>query len=506
MLSLSASLQWFQKQWAQPSGRRRAYFALLATLVIWGVADLRQRGVVDVADPGLHKTDLTVYTEAGAAFFDGRPPYEVTNIRGWSYLYPPLFALLMAPLAALPATEQVLAWYALSLLTAWGCVSETRRLARLLGAKGDNFASSDASAAPWPTWIWWTATLTVLLPILNCLQRGQVGVLLLYLLLLGLRYSLQGQTLWAQLAAGLAFAASIVLKVTPLAPVGCWCFQACLAAYYHGSKTSLLQVEKREQRREPSFGGAAALSCAVCLGLALFLGALPAGFIGWQKNAEHLTTWWTLVGAKSNDNGYDQFAGDSHSVRNQSLANAAYRLGNWVGFVTSSGPDDRLVISGGEVPMVMDAPLAKQLLLAARLLLLTLLAWPVWTTARRQDRLGQAVTFGLACVATLVAAPIARGHYFMLLMPAVLLLPAWLMKANRPRAAKRVAYSALALVAAHYLALNIAGRLGVLGIGITCWYAAGIVLVAIGPKRQASAAALSDDADAAKTRLLSRAA
>ena len=51
-------------------------------------------------DPLQHKTDFTVYTEAGAAFFDGRPPYEVSNPRGWIYLYPPLFAMLVAPLHA----------------------------------------------------------------------------------------------------------------------------------------------------------------------------------------------------------------------------------------------------------------------------------------------------------------------------------------------------------------------------------------------------------------------
>ena len=63
---------------------------------VWGLTDVRQRGYPDV--PAEHRTDLTVYTEAGAAFFDGRPPYEVSNPRGWTYLYPPLLAMLLAPL------------------------------------------------------------------------------------------------------------------------------------------------------------------------------------------------------------------------------------------------------------------------------------------------------------------------------------------------------------------------------------------------------------------------
>ena len=75
-----------------------------------------------------HRTDFTVYTEAGAAFFDGRNPYEVSNPRGWHYLYPPLFAILVSPLHALSSTGQVAVWFVLSVAMALGCHFETRRL------------------------------------------------------------------------------------------------------------------------------------------------------------------------------------------------------------------------------------------------------------------------------------------------------------------------------------------------------------------------------------------
>ena len=87
-------------------------------MVIWGLTDVRQRAHFDpvlaaenralIAE---HRTDLTVFTEAGAAFFDERDPYEVTNPRGWMYLYPPLFAILMAPLHFLPPQWQGVVWY-----------------------------------------------------------------------------------------------------------------------------------------------------------------------------------------------------------------------------------------------------------------------------------------------------------------------------------------------------------------------------------------------------------
>ena len=102
----------------------------LVVFAIWGWCDVRLRGYVDPQNPTLHKTDFTVYTEAGAAFFDGRDPYSVTNARGWNYLYPPLFAIVVAPLHALPPEFQVLVWFGLS-----------------MGWRGDAMASACASRA-----------------------------------------------------------------------------------------------------------------------------------------------------------------------------------------------------------------------------------------------------------------------------------------------------------------------------------------------------------------------
>src|SRR5688572_25029981 len=102
-------LKQFQTWWnTQPRWQVAIFFFVVLTL--WVLEDVRRRARVSETDPLVHKTDFTVYTIAGEAMFDGRDPYEVSNPRGWHYLYPPLFAIVVAPLAKLPPTEQALVW------------------------------------------------------------------------------------------------------------------------------------------------------------------------------------------------------------------------------------------------------------------------------------------------------------------------------------------------------------------------------------------------------------
>src|SRR5579871_5682653 len=111
--------------WRNINRRAVQLWALGVALAVWGLTDIRARAKTDPANPIAHKTDFTVYTTAGAAMFDGRDPYALANPRGWHYLYPPLFAILMAPFAALDSQWQGVIWYALSLVALWGCWSES---------------------------------------------------------------------------------------------------------------------------------------------------------------------------------------------------------------------------------------------------------------------------------------------------------------------------------------------------------------------------------------------
>src|SRR5271157_4378388 len=101
---------------------------LVIGLTIWGWLDVSERGQTHPNHADFHRTDFTVYTEAGAAFYDGRDPYQVSNPRGWRYLYPPMFAILVAPLHALPPMGQVAVWFVLSVAMLFGCYFELRRI------------------------------------------------------------------------------------------------------------------------------------------------------------------------------------------------------------------------------------------------------------------------------------------------------------------------------------------------------------------------------------------
>ncbi|MEX2112078.1 MAG: hypothetical protein WD845_02780, partial [Pirellulales bacterium] len=88
--------------------------------------------------------------------------------------------------------------------------------------------------------------------------------------------------------------------------------------------------------------------------------------------------------------------------------------------------------------------------------------------------------FGLACVSTLVLGRIARGHYYVLLLPAVMFTGAWLLRTGRRRAALAAAIVPAALSVGHYVLLDFAGRVGVLGLGTAAWYAVCCILLARG--------------------------
>src|SRR6185369_7632224 len=178
------------------------FFGLTIALIVWCVVDVQRRARVVPENPDLHKTDFTVYTEAGAAFFDGREPYEVANIRGWRYLYPPLFALLMAPLYRCSPETQVTVYFFLCVALSVGCYVECRRLAAAAWNRGktlgwiDRFGQTHAAhqLSKMPQWLFVLAFAAIAFPALNCLQRGQIGIVKLYPLLIGFRLVMLGRS------------------------------------------------------------------------------------------------------------------------------------------------------------------------------------------------------------------------------------------------------------------------------------------------------------------------
>jgi len=456
-------------------------------MCIWGWVDVRSRGYPYFDNPLEHKTDLTVYTAAGAAFFDGRAPYAVANPRGWTYLYPPIFAMVMAPLHVLPSQDQVMVWFVISLLLCWGCIYESGRTLAYLRAKDRHLAERFTT---WYPWLGIAAVFAATLPTLNCLQRGQVGILKLYLLMLGLRLVLSGRTHWTRLLGGVVLALPIVLKVVPVLPVSFLVFVQFVA------------WAKSRWMRKPDGPEAARLfvnsSIGLVFGLILFFLVIPSMLVGWKANWQHLRTWSSLVLTKMDDGGEDPRSGNSHSIRNQSLNNAAYCFGNFIWHVAAGGPSDKLVEFFDrpktifERPaMIMDSPMAETVLLRLRLAILAALGIVGILLGVRGDALSLATALGLGCMAMLIVSPVSRGHYFMLVAPAILYLPLWLDRENRTWSAMIMAVVPIVLIDLHYIFLDYAGRVGLLGLGMTAWLLTALILV--GRCSRKSATSLSED-------------
>ena len=451
-------------------GGRWVWIIVVAFLLVWGFTDVRRRADLDPHNIGAHRTDFTVYTEAGAAFFDGRDPYAVTNPRGWHYLYPPLFALLVAPLHALPTSWQGVTWFLLSLLMVAGCLSECRKIVQRIQEAFEGRQPADRRNLP--GWLVVATAVAVLFPFMNTLQRGQVGIAVLWPLLIGFRVISETQRRFWWFWGGALLAFPVVMKVTPALPVSILLLQQFVAAV-------------RTERSPIALRRFVHCVSGFMVGMIFFLLLLPTILIGWENNSRHLETWYTGVATNERLGEAQNF--DAHSVRNQSLNNAVYRLGNWFTYTFTGGPDDRSTSlpTAPPTPLPMDAPIVRTILVVPRVMLALLLIVVAVRWHWETEGAGQAAAFGLACAMSLPLSPISWGHHFVILLPGMLFVLWALYEAHRS-AARWLAILAATLMLGHYSTLEFAGgiggRLGLLGIGIAIWCTvAGIYLLRIKP-------------------------
>lgn len=452
------------------------YLGLVIAFAIWGWVDVIPRGMINRQHINEHRTDFTVYTEAGAAFFDGRDPYQVSNPRGWRYLYPPMFAILVAPLHALRPMWQVAVWYVLSVGMLFGCYFELRRILDAVFRRSELAADGVSRVLPW---ICAAAIATALLPAFNCLQRGQVEVFKLYLLVLGFRIALTGTRVGHWLVAGMVFALAGILKLTPLLPVGCLLLYELLAAW----------ADRREAHvwRRP-----VSLATGLGAGLLMFAFGIPAALTGWEGNLRHLHTWSSKVVTKVVDVRTSDFGEDVRTIRNQSLDNAAYRFGNFLNWEFAGGPDDTLIDHPHEASLrlPMDDPTAGILIVLGRVLALATLLLFVVRASSQNDPTVRGTVFGLACVATLVVCPVARACYYVLFLPAIPFVCERLFRSHKPLMANAFAWLPVVLVWLQYLLIPLSGRLGLLGLGTTVWFLASCALLECQARRRSSPSTL----------------
>jgi len=102
--------------WLKRAGRA---FQFLALLLLPGLFFQYARGNLEI-------NDFSIYYTAGRATLDGVDPYSVEGPSGRSYVYPLGFAVLVAPLAALPFPAAAVLWTALGfaavIASLWFCL------------------------------------------------------------------------------------------------------------------------------------------------------------------------------------------------------------------------------------------------------------------------------------------------------------------------------------------------------------------------------------------------
>ena len=255
-------------------------------LILLGVAVLLFGALFVFRSAFLHTRmgDLGVFLRAGWAVRSGEDIYTVTDDKGFHYHYPPFLAILLVPLAdppagqtsgaTLPYAVSVGLWYAFSIV----CLAvAVHWLASAL--EQSLYAPDDRprrGSRPW--WALRVVPVIAGLPALGgSLMRGQVDMLLLVLLCGMAAATLRGRSGLA----GLLLAGAISIKVIP----------AFLLLY---------PLWRRDVRW--------LTGCA--LGLALFLGVLPAAVFGPGQAAAYYREWYEVLVRPGLTDGGDQTRAD----------------------------------------------------------------------------------------------------------------------------------------------------------------------------------------------------
>ncbi len=360
----------------------------LIVIVVLGISTVYRAGPYTIGGrrwgSRVHRYDFTVDTAAGQSVWNGTDIYQAHNVRGWYYIYPPLFAILMVPFGLIPTFWAAIAWYVLSvLLVAWTVKMCAALVTDALPFDGD------------PLWLYMLPPLLALFPLMSALARGQTSPVLLWLVTAGLFYGWKRQD-WR---GGICFAGGILLKVFPVV----------LLAYF---------IWRKRWRFVLVTLTATAIGAVV----------IPAAVFGWQRNIDYLREWVDVIGkpaleaeSERADNPlYGQLL-SSQLPRNQSLSAVLTRLtGNpqarWVGISLGVAMAAIILIVGwqantrGEI-YVLSAAVVWMLLIPPvswahyfMLLLLPLTALVAAATAREAELARQIARISLVLFAILALA------------------------------------------------------------------------------------------------------
>src|SRR6201997_94721 len=147
-------------------------------------------------------SDFVTYRAVGWAVLNGSDIYEVRNSRGWPYVYPPPFAILMTPFAEMSAFAGSIVWYVLSVILVVSSVQMGVTMVGALGRFGRN-----------PFWLYTLSFVMVLPWVGQAAVEGQTTILTLWSLMVALYRSQRGR----DISAGTALVCAGLIKVFPLA-------------------------------------------------------------------------------------------------------------------------------------------------------------------------------------------------------------------------------------------------------------------------------------------------
>jgi len=322
------------------------------------------------------RTDLTVFLIAGEMVADGRAShmYGIENKRHWHYVYPPILAILLAPVSKWPLGATVALAYLLSLACLAGTVLLSKKFLKEACATTTDLQGRAAVPGPLgfrpASWQIALAMIFCLPMLLNTLTRGQFGIITLFFMaVIFYNYLAQHKVL-----TGLLLAFAVALKISPL---------AFLVFFF---------LMKREWK----------ILASTALGFFLFFFLLPSLVIGFHQNWELLKIWQGLMSVSQSDTAYQHYLWSElftpFAEDNQSLYAVVTRF-VWpsvTSFIGHSNTPVRLITSG----------------LGILLLALPFLLQKKEPPTPEQDPLRSLAEFSLFPMLMLFTSPVTQIHHY----------------------------------------------------------------------------------------------
>jgi hypothetical protein len=382
---------------------RRAFVTLVIMAVLAsGVYFARQSG----ANPQKYNNDFNVFYFAASELLDGRDPYQ-ESLHAWTpYLYPPVLAELMMPLALLPLPVAAYVWFLISLSAAAFAARMSATLAGLQGnaearTPRELSASSTSNAtggvaacladpAKRRPFIALLVAVILLRFILDNFKLGQVNLIITALAVAHVYFYATNRR---RLSIAM-FALAVAIKLTP----------GLLLAYH---------LAKRRWRF--------AAVCAACAGLLMAASFLPFG----TRAAQTFNVFFART--VRNQQGFDLAYGGNQSLR---------------GFVARLTDETQ----AADHPQVSDTPSADSvrqpaspltLALAAILLLVAVVAAAV----ARSEMAAAAPFF---CLMVMLSPLSWKAHFVILMLPVAFIIRCALDESSTAR--KRLLLAALVAV------------------------------------------------------------